>query len=79
MYVHGLHACLVSAEARRESVLFPWNWSYTQVRAAMWVLGPGPRSSAGALQVLNALQSQALKQSLFKVTFAKVSKVTDFL
>lgn len=51
MYVCVLYACLVPLEARREH-LMPWNLSYWQAWASIWVLGIGSGSSARAMVFL---------------------------
>ena len=45
MYAYAVHACSVY-EVRRHQV--PWNWSYRELGATMWVLGIKPQSSGGA-------------------------------
>ena len=57
-YVYGCFACmyvrlcLVHGEAWRGHQV-PWNWSYRQLWAAMWVLGIEPRPFRRATNTLN--------------------------
>jgi hypothetical protein len=46
------HMCLVPAELRRGHWI-PWNWSYRQLLAALWVLGAKPHFSVRAVNALN--------------------------
>lgn len=43
---------LVPVEARRGPQI-PWNWSYSQLGATMWVLGTQPWSNARAVRALD--------------------------
>ena len=46
------HICLVSLEVKRGCQV-PWNWTYRQLCAAIWVLGMEARSSGRAASALN--------------------------
>jgi hypothetical protein len=53
-WLHGAYiqpVCLVSTEDRREYQI-PWNWSYKQLLAAVWVLKIGPTFFRRAANVL---------------------------
>lgn len=52
LQVFCLHVCLFTMEARREQQISR-NWSYTQMLAAMWMLGIKVRSSVRATSIHN--------------------------
>lgn len=52
MYVYVLFVCLMPVEARR-GYQIPWNWRYTWLLAALWMLGIELRSPRKVVQDLS--------------------------
>jgi hypothetical protein len=50
--IDACHACLVPTEGRRRHQI-PWNWSYRQLQAAMWVLRIESRCPGRVANALN--------------------------
>lgn len=54
VYRHGYAPWTCSAYRGQKRVLFPWNWSYRWLWAAVWVLGTEPEYTGRTASALNS-------------------------